>query len=171
MRGFLSPLGKGERSMSRLEPVVRTARPLAATAGLVLLAALSGCGPSGPSTQVNQPTGTGPTSTYTGPAPRDADVQAFKVSLWENIRSTDRCGGCHHEGGQSPMFARSDDVNLAYQAAQSLVNANEPGQSELVLKVGGGHNCWVASPQACADTMLTWVQNWLGGGAGASVMV
>ena len=26
-------------------------------------------------------------------------------------------------GGQSPMFARSDDVNLAYQAALPLVNA------------------------------------------------
>ena len=171
MRGILSPIGKGVESMSRLEHVVRTARALAASAALLLAASLAGCGPSGPSTQVNQPTGTAPTSNYTGPAPANADVQAFKVSLWENIRSTDRCGGCHHAGGQSPMFARSDDVNLAYQAAQSLVNANQPGQSELVLKVGSGHNCWVASPQACADTMLTWVQNWLGGGAGASQKV
>ena len=154
--------------MRPLEPVFRIPRPLAAAAGLLLLATLAGCGPSGPSTQVNQATGTAPTSNYTGPAPANADVQAFKTALWENVRSTDRCGGCHHEGGQSPMFARSDDVNLAYQAALSLVNANEPGQSELVAKVGGGHNCWVASAQACGDTMLTWIQNWLGGGAGAS---
>ncbi len=48
------------------------------------------------------------------------------------------------------------------------MNTSQPGQSTLVLQVGGGHNCWVASPQACADTMLTWIQNWIGGGAGAS---
>ncbi len=110
-------------------------------------------------------------SNYTGPAPSSKDVQAFEVSLWNNVRSSDRCGGCHYAGGQSPQFARSDDVNLAYQAALPLVNTSQPGQSTLVLQVGGGHNCWVASPQACADTMLTWIQNWIGGGAGASEKV
>jgi hypothetical protein len=157
--------------MSRLELIARTA-PLAATAGLLLALTLAGCGPSGPATQVNQPTGTSTgASTYTGPAPSSKDVQAFEVSLWNNIRSPDRCGGCHHEGGQSPMFARSDDVNLAYQAALPLVNTSQPGESTLVQQVGSGHNCWVASPQACADTMLTWIQNWIGGGAGAAEKV
>jgi Concanavalin A-like lectin/glucanases superfamily len=156
--------------MRRIEAMSRLA-PLRAATGLLLVLALAGCGPSGPSTQVNQPTGTAATSNYTGPAPRDADVQAFKVALWQNVRSSDRCGGCHYAGGQSPMFARSDDVNLAYQAALPLVNSSQPGQSEFVLKVGSGHNCWVASPQACADTMLTWVQNWIGGGSGASEKV
>jgi hypothetical protein len=154
--------------MRRLEAMSRVSPQLTAATGLLLALLLSGCGPSGPSTQVNQPTGTAPTSNYTGPAPRNADVQRFEVSLWNNIRTQDRCGGCHYAGGQSPMFARSDDVNLAYDAALPLVNTSQPGQSTLVLQVGSGHNCWVASPQACADTMLTWIQNWIGGGAGAS---
>jgi len=157
--------------MRRLEPTFRTSSLLTAAAGLILATALAGCGPSGPATQVNQATGAAPTSNYTGPAAANADVQAFRVSLWENIRSTDRCGGCHYAGGQSPQFARSDDVNLAYQAALPLVNTSQPGQSTLVQQVGGGHNCWVAAPQACADTMLTWIQNWIGGGAGASEKV
>jgi len=155
--------------MRLIEAISRVSPRLTAAMGLLLTVALAGCGPSGPATQVNQPTGTGPgVSTYTGPAPSSKDVQAFQVSLWNNIRSPDRCGGCHHEGGQSPMFARSDDVNLAYQAALPLINSSQPGQSTLVVQVGSGHNCWVASPQACADTMLTWIQNWIGGGAGAS---
>jgi len=157
--------------MSRLEPNLTTVRALGAIAGLLVLATLTACGPSGPATQVNQPTGTAPQSNYTGPAPSSKDVQAFEVSLWNNIRSSDRCGGCHYAGGQSPQFARSDDVNLAYQAALPLVNTSQPGQSTLVMQVGSGHNCWVASPQACADTMLTWIQNWIGGGAGASAKV
>ena len=158
--------------MRRIDAISRVSPLFTAAAGLLAAAALAGCGPSGPATQVNQPTGTAPgTSNYTGPAPASKDVQAFEVSLWNNIRSSDRCGGCHHEGGQSPMFARSDDVNLAYQAALPLVSASQPGQSTLVLRVGSGHNCWVASPQACADTMLTWIQNWLGGGAAAVAKV
>jgi hypothetical protein len=140
-------------------------------AGLLLATMLAACGPSGPATQVNQPSGSTAASTYTGPAPASKDVQAFQVSLWNNVRSTDRCGGCHYAGGQSPQFARSDDVNLAYQAALPLVNTSQPGESTLVMRVGGGHNCWVASPQACADTMLTWIQNWIGGGAGAAQKV
>jgi hypothetical protein len=156
--------------MRRIDAISRV-RPLAAAAGLLLMLALAGCGPSGPSTQVNQPTGVAATSNYTGPAPQNADVQAFKTALWDNIRTSDRCGGCHYAGGQSPQFARSDDVNLAYQAALPLVNSSQPGQSEFVLKVGSGHNCWVAAPQACADTMLTWIQNWIGGGSGAAEKV
>jgi hypothetical protein len=142
-----------------------------AAIGLLLTAVLAGCGPSGPSTQVNQPTGVATQSNYTGPAPSSKDVQAFEVNLWNNVRTQDRCGGCHYAGGQSPQFARSDDVNLAYQAALPLVNTSQPGQSTLVAQVGGGHNCWVAAPQACADTMLTWIQNWIGGGAGAAEKV
>ena len=72
------------------------------------------------------------------------------------------------QGGQSPQFARTDDVNLAYQAAGPLVNLTQPNQSTLVLKVGGGHNCWVADPSACAATMLVWIQNWLGSGASST---
>jgi Concanavalin A-like lectin/glucanases superfamily len=131
------------------------------------LAACSGGG--GPSVTVNQPTSLGSTAnSYTGPAPQDADVLAFQINLWQNIIPSDRCGGCHHAGGQSPMFARADNVNLAYQAALPLVNLTNPAQSTLVLKVGGGHNCWVADPSACAATMLVWIQNWIGAGSAST---
>src|SRR5258708_31624657 len=33
----------------------------------------------------------------------------------------------------------------------------------MVSKVAGGHKCWLASPQACADILTTWIKNWAGG--------
>ena len=147
----------------------RAARALRHGATLVLLAALAACsGGGGPGVTVNQPAAVSAVSSYTGPAAQNADVLAFQLNLWVNIIPSDRCGGCHHAGGQSPMFARSDDVNLAYQAALPLVNLTNPSQSMLVQKVGGGHNCWVADPSACAATMLVWIQNWIGSGSSST---
>jgi hypothetical protein len=148
-------------------------RPVVACTALLVLLTLAACGGGGAPTTVNQQS-TPPSSTanaYTGPAAANADVQAFKINLWENIRPANRCGGCHHQGGQSPMFARSDDVNLAYQAAGPLVNLVRPDQSTLVLKVGSGHNCWVADPSACAATMLVWIQAWIGAGSASTTSV
>jgi len=148
------------------------ARALRRGAALALLAALAACsGGGGPAVTVNQPAATSAVSSYTGPAAQNADVLAFQLNLWVNIIPSDRCGGCHHAGGQSPMFARSDDVNLAYQAALPLVNLTNPSQSMLVQKVGGGHNCWVADPSACAATMLVWIQNWIGSGSSSTSSV
>jgi len=147
----------------------RALRICAAAAMLAVLAACSSSG--GAPTTVNQQTTTTTTQSYTGPPPQNADIQAFQVNLWQNIIPSNRCGGCHHQGGQSPMFARSDDVNQAYQAALPLVSLTNPSQSELVLKVGGGHNCWVADPSACAATMQQWIQNWLGAGASSTAAV
>jgi hypothetical protein len=147
----------------------RTLQICAAAAMLAVLAACSSSG--GAPTTVNQQTTTTTTQSYTGPPAQNADIQAFQVNLWQNIIPSNRCGGCHHQGGQSPMFARSDDVNQAYQAALPLVNLTNPSQSTLVLKVGGGHNCWVADPSACAATMLVWIQNWLGAGASSVTTV
>src|SRR3984885_2248082 len=141
----------------------RALRHLAALALLAVLAACSGGG--GPGVTVNQPSGTATVASYTGPPAQNADVVAFQINLWQNIIPSDRCGGCHHQGGQSPMFARSDDVNLAYQAALPLVNLTNPSLSTLVVRVGSGHNCWVADPSACAATMLVWIQNWIGSGS------
>ena len=39
----------------------------------------------------------------------------------------------------------------------------------MVQKVAGGHNCWLSSPQACADILTTWITNWAGGGTGSAV--
>ena len=86
-----------------------------------LAVVLTACSGGAPTTQ--NPNTTDPTvAGYGGPAPASADVQAFKINLWDNIKGANRCGNCHKEGGQSPMFARGDDVNLAYNDALQIVN-------------------------------------------------
>src|SRR6516225_1574477 len=169
---------KGAEAMNRdavstltVAPLMSTARTLASGAALALLAVLTACSGGGAPVAVNAPPPTSAAQTYTGPPPQNADVQAFMINFWTNVTPANRCGGCHHAGGQSPMFARSDDVNLAYQAALPLVNLSDPSQSTFVLKVGGGHNCWVADPSACAATMLVWIQNWIGAGSSSTTSV
>jgi len=142
----------------------RTPRLLGA--GLALAAAvLAGCsGGSGADVQVAPGNGGGNnTPNYVGPAPTTADVQSFKINLWDNIQADNRCGSCHSDaGGQTPMFARRDDVNLAYAAANGIVTLVTPQDSTMVTKVSGGHNCWLASDAACADILTTWITNWAG---------
>jgi hypothetical protein len=133
--------------------------------------ALTACSGSGPATEANPVTTPPNQPTYSGPPPATADVQAFRINLWDNIKATNRCGQCHTVGGQTPMFARQDDVNLAYDAANTVVNLTDPSQSRMVLKVGGGHNCWLASPSACADILTTWITNWAGAAAGAGTQI
>ncbi len=163
-----------EHLMSLFSAGKMAARALKAATALALVTALTACGGSsdGPATTVNQVSSdTSTANAYTGPAAATADVTAFQINLWQNIRVQNRCGGCHFAGGQSPQFARSDDVNLAYQAALPLVNVTDPSQSTLVLRVGSGHNCWVADPSACAATMQQWIQNWLGGGSASATSI
>jgi hypothetical protein len=141
-------------------------------AGLLAAASvvLASCGAGSAPTAAN-PGATAPTQTvqaYTGPAPASADVQAFAVNLWNNVKTQDRCGACHIQGNQAPMFARSDDVNQAYAAAQTKVDLAQPGNSIMVQKVGGGHHCWLASNSACADVLTTWIKNWAGVTLGTS---
>ncbi len=142
---------------------------LAGIAALAAGALLAGCGAGSVQTAANPvtpPTTTG--QAYNGPAPASADVQAFVVNFWNNVKGADRCGACHIQGNQAPMFARNDDVNLAYQAAQTVVDLSNPANSKIVAKVAGGHHCWLASTQACGDTMTTWIKNWAGVTMGAS---
>jgi len=146
--------------MIGLEPGTRKA--LIGPTLLLSLLILGGCGGGADTVQLtaaNLP----PTSNYTGPAPATGDVQSFMINVWENLRPNNRCGACHSDdGGQSPMFARDDDVNLAYAAANPLVDLALPSDSRLVTKVAGGHNCWLTSPQACADIITTWIEAWAG---------
>jgi len=135
-------------------------------AGVMLAAALSACsGGSGADVEeLPGLPGSGPTSNYNGPAPATQDVQQFKLNLWDNIQASNRCGNCHSEtGGQTPMFARHDDINLAYTAANGVVTLASPQDSMMVTKVGGGHNCWLGSAAACGDILTTWITNWAGG--------
>jgi hypothetical protein len=111
---------------------------------------------------------------YTGPVARDESVLKFQQEFWTNAKTSDRCGSCHNESvGQTPMFVRNDDVNLAYDEALALVDASQPTSSRLVEKVGGGHNCWNEDPSSCAAIMTTWIENWLGssGGGGRQIIL
>jgi mono/diheme cytochrome c family protein len=95
-------------------------------------------------------------------------VQAFKINLFDNVRSDSRCGSCHGVGGAATTaFARDDDVNLAYAAANTVVDLFAPADSEMVQRMMTGHNCWLASDDACATIMTTWIENWAGNSVGA----
>ena len=144
-----------------------------AIAGLFAGLALSACGGGAQTTE--NPAGTGSNdggstsatkTPYTGPAPRDAEVQNFRIEFWENARGTDRCGSCHTpDAGQAPYFVRWDDVNLAYDEATLLIDRDQPSMSTVVSKVSSpplGHNCWVDDPGTCGAIMTTWIENWIG---------
>ncbi len=143
-------------------------------AALLTLAAsvtLSACGGGGaPTTATGATAPTSQAASYNGPAPATADVQAFAVNFWANVRVQNRCGQCHNatSPAQMPNFARSDDVNLAYAQANTVVNLSQPSTSIIVTKVSGGHNCWLADPQACGQILTTWISNWAGATGAAS---
>jgi len=119
----------------------------------------------------------GPTQvTYNGVnGPRDADVNAFKNSFWTPMQNSATCGNCHNEStAQTPMFARFDDINMAYDDAVGVADLTVPSLSRLVSKVGEGHNCWLGDSQACADIMTTWIEGWAGatsGGGGRQIVL
>src|ERR1700726_4421214 len=142
--------------------------------GLAALAAsfaLSACGGAGAPTTTNPaPSQTATASAYTGPPAATADVTAFQINFWNNVRVQNRCGQCHNatSPAQMPNFARSDDVNLAYAQANTVVNLASPSTSIIVTKVSGGHNCWLADPKACGQILTTWISNWAGATGAAS---
>ncbi len=143
----------------------RRARAALAIAALAWLAAACG---GGASVEQNPVTSPPPPAGYSGPPPVSQDVQAFKLNVWDNLQSTSRCGSCHVEGRQAPAFVRRDDVNMAYEAANGIVNLSDPAASRMVTKVAGGHNCWLASDAACADQLTVWIRNWAGATIGGS---
>ena len=134
-------------------------------AAALAVAVLAGCSSGGAPTTENPVVVAPDVPDYVGPAAANADVQAFRINLWENIKANNRCGSCHNANGQTPTFARNDDVNLAYQAANTVVNLQQPDQSRMVTKVASGHNCWLQSPSACGDTLTVWIRNWAGASA------
>jgi len=133
---------------------------------------VAACG-GGAGTEAQQPSTLPTNSDYTGPPPATAEIQAFMLSLWTHTRAggTASCGDCHSpEGGISPMFGRSDDVNAAFAATNPLVDLDQPNSSRLATKLLEDHNCWLPSDTsgtACSDIMTAWIENWVGGdGAG-----
>lgn len=137
-------------------------RQLAAILALTGALALTACGGGASNSTNPNLTGGSGGSTYSGPAPANADVQSFRVQLWENIRGDNRCGSCHDVGGQgSAFFANNSNINDAYTVANTLVNLSDPATSRLVTKfTGTGHFCWESSQSACATQLEIWITNW-----------
>src|SRR5687768_13325984 len=86
---------------------------------VLALAGLAACGSGEPTAEnpVTSVVNTGGNAyPSNAPPPATADVQAFKLNVWDNLQGDDRCGTCH-KPSQSPRFVRADDINLAYQEA------------------------------------------------------
>jgi hypothetical protein len=152
-------------------PIDKTGLRSLRTALLVIAASavLAACGGGAQTTELPLPNGGGNTNDnpYTGPVARDAEVLRFQQEFWGNAKTTDRCGSCHNETiGQLPMFVRNDDVNMAYDAAVTVTDTDQPSLSRTVERVGSGHHCWVTDPGVCATIMTTWIENWLGDTSG-----
>ena len=132
--------------------------------GLVCaVTALQGCGSdSGAQVRENIDPGSNNNNqpSYQGPAPKTDDIQAFRVALWDPLAMENRCGSCHGTDGQEPMFVRADDINLAYTAANPLVDLGAPANSRLVTKLAEGHQCWLASAEACASIVTGYIEAW-----------
>ncbi|WP_444998096.1 LamG domain-containing protein [Aliikangiella sp. IMCC44359] len=125
---------------------------------------ISACSGGGADIEDNPVPPTTTNSTYSGPAPATDDVQAFKLNVWDNLSATNRCGECHGNG-QAPEFVNLEDINVAYAAANTIVDLSRPADSRMVTKVAGGHNCWLSSDSACADTITSYLTAWAGNSA------
>ncbi|MEE9492258.1 MAG: LamG domain-containing protein [Gammaproteobacteria bacterium] len=131
---------------------------------------LTACG-GGAGTTENPDLNNTVVASYTGPAPANTDVQAFSIELWSKLNPVNRCGSCHVEGDQAPMFVRLDDVNAAYTAASSVVNLTAPEESALVTKVAAGHNCWLPTSAACGELITGYIAAWAGGNTGGTSII
>src|SRR5262245_19089857 len=155
--------------MKRLQ-VVRSGAPVhsvtVAAFALGAILTLAGCGSGSGADVRSNPNTTPPTvSNYNGPAPQTEDVQRFKLSVWDNLVPNNRCGNCHKDT-QSPRFVRADDINLAYNEANTVVNLSDPATSQMVIKVRGGHNCWLTNNDACGDILQSYIEAWANGTVG-----
>jgi len=118
---------------------------------------------------------------YSGTPERDTDVRAFKTTVYDGLRLTDRCGGCHtstSDTAQTPFFMQRDDVNTAYDIAMgntggpAYIDTATPSNSTLVTKMlstpgAQGHNCWLETKEACAFYITNRIQNMVSVAAGA----
>ena len=142
-------------------------RLLSCLSPIFLIAFLSACSGGGAEVEENPVQAPPPSTNYSGPAPDTDDVQSFKINVWDNLSPQNRCGQCHGTD-QEPVFVNLNDVNLAYSATNPLVDLNSPKDSRLATKVGEGHNCWLTSDSACADTITSYITAWAGDSAGSS---
>lgn len=71
------------------------------------------------------------------------------------------CSNCHSESSlsaQSPFFA-DGNLSKAYQAAQGVINLDDPEKSRLVVRLGKEfHNCW-SNCQSDSNTMQSAIES------------
>lgn len=168
----LTHVQKMSKTSGRMKAVA-TVQAIFWVALSTLLGACSG-GSGGGTTATAQPPTNGGTSTafvYSGPAPRDGNVQRFKQNFYNNLVNDDRCGSCHTRGGAGTgAFVDRTDVNVAYDAALQIVNLQNPVASKVVDKIGGGHHCW-STTAACRVLVTSYIENWAASAAGGAVTV
>jgi hypothetical protein len=157
-----------EKFMNRYNSIRAGIGMLKRAAILALVTTVAACTAGGPATTPTQQTtpGGSTSAAYTGPSASTADVAAFQKELWSNVRKSGSamCGNCHSQTAttqQSPLFARDDDVNAAYNIAIQYIDRTTPANSRLVTQAASGHNCWLAGAAACGTTMQQWVTAWL----------
>ena len=114
----------------------------ALTIALASALALSACSGGGPPTTASA--AVAPTSSanaYTGPAPATADVQAFAVSFWNNIRVQNRCGQCHNatSPAQMPNFAHRRQGQRRPQLLAVRPERLRSDSHHLDLQLGRSH--------------------------------
>lgn len=151
------------RFVSLIKNSASTAKLLLLMMAVVLLQACSGGSGGGDSGREGEELQSASgVSIYAGPAPANSDVQHFKTTFYDNV--VPHCGSCHTTGGGAPTpFADQGNVNTAWNAAKTVADLVTPGNSQVVSKVGGGHNCWLASSATCAVNMQGYVQAWANG--------
>ena len=105
-----------------------------------------------------------PSKANKGGQPATTDTQNFKREFWSQLNGPDTCGGCHDLGGTgTTKFVDTNDINKAYKAALTLVKIDNTAASPIVTKFvsPNTHNCWLATDQACADTIKGYIDNWI----------
>lgn len=131
------------------------------------LLVLTACGGGGSENTIyegvdlEQSEDTGAAPAYAGPAAATDDIFRFQNAFFNEYRQTNRCGQCHTQGGQAPQFVRSDDVNLAYSQALSVVDILNPSNSAIVTKMASGHHCWSSSRAICVTEMRRSIESWV----------
>ncbi|WP_096086934.1 LamG domain-containing protein [Agaribacterium haliotis] len=81
-----------------------------------------------------------------------ADTALFESTVYPLVKQY--CEGCHSEEAatrQQP-FLGSEEIDVAYLAARSRINLDEPQNSRLVSRLGQEfHNCWTDCPSNAAE--------------------
>jgi hypothetical protein len=162
--------------ISQKQPInLNTFKKAITIASFVLLSACSGGGPeSNPNPAPDSDNE--PPPNYSGPDPQTSDIADFKREFWDKLSTQNRCGSCHGDG-QTPEFVNLADVNQAYAIANSttangkVVDLDNPSESLVVTKVADDHNCWLSSSSACADTIISYINAWVGDGSSSGTTI